>query len=81
MRPEMKRKSWAPKKNYKPAASLPRSTRQLSRVQAGDAGWSWLFAMKGPGPIGNDAMRDKLEHLREEVNVVSRGRDNSGQNR
>jgi hypothetical protein len=47
-------------------------------MRADDAGWSWLFAMNGPGPIGNDAMRDKVEHMREEVNVVSRSRDKFG---
>jgi hypothetical protein len=28
--------------------------------------------MDDPGPMGIDAMRDKVEHMREEVNVVSR---------
>jgi hypothetical protein len=47
-------------------------------MRADDAGWSWLFAMKGPDRIGKDAMRDKVEHMREEVNVVSRRRDKFG---
>jgi len=34
--------------------------------------------MKGPGPIRNDAMRDKVDYMREEVNVVSRHRDKFG---
>jgi hypothetical protein len=28
--------------------------------------------MNGPGRIGNEAMRDKVEHMRDEVNVDSR---------
>jgi hypothetical protein len=34
--------------------------------------------MKGPSPIRNDAMRDKVDHMREEVNVVSRRCDKFG---
>jgi hypothetical protein len=34
--------------------------------------------LKGLRPIGNDAMRDKVEHMREEVNVLSRRCDKFG---
>lgn len=41
-------------------------------MRADDTGWPWILVLKGLRPIGNDAMRDKVEHLREEVNVLSR---------
>jgi hypothetical protein len=31
-----------------------------------------MLVMKDLRPIGNDAVRDKVEHLQEEVNLVSR---------
>ncbi len=47
------------------------STRQLRKIPAGDTGWPRVLVMKGLRPIGKDGVRDKVEHMHEEVNAVS----------